>query len=87
VGGYKRIGSTRNSSTIDRAQMYYEQSLAGSMAAARQAVQIDPELRLYQMQLARLEDEWEVARRYDETLRPDTDLEMYGLVVFGRVLR
>jgi hypothetical protein len=68
-------------------QVSYEQPLEGSTAAARQAVQIDPELKLYQMQLARLEDGWEVARMYDYTLKPNTDLEVYGLVVFGRVLR
>jgi hypothetical protein len=71
----------------DHAQYFYEQSLGGSVSAAQTAVQLDPQMKLYWLQLARLEDGWEVARRYDPTLTEDTELEVYGLTTYGRVLR
>jgi hypothetical protein len=71
----------------DQAQYFYEQSLRGSVSAAQTAVQLDPQMRLYWMQLARLEDGWEVARSYDKTLTEETNLEAYGLTTYGRVLR
>lgn len=72
---------------LDRAQFHYEQSLSGNLEAAQVAAALDPDLTLYQIQVARLEDGPEVARHYDPTLSEETNLFTYGLVAYGRVMK
>lgn len=72
----------------DTAQYYYEQSLAtGSQAAAQQAVQLDADLRLYRMNLARLQDGPAYALAFDETLTEQSNLGIYSVVSYGRYWR
>lgn len=72
---------------LDRAQFHYEQSLQGDVEAARLAAALDPELKLYHMQIARLDYGPEVARQYDPTLTDSTNLFSYGLVAYGRLMK
>lgn len=72
----------------DTAQYYYEQSLAtGSLVAAQEAVQLDPELKLYRMNLDRLQNGPEVITSWDDTLADSTNLGIYAVVVFDRFWR
>ncbi len=67
----------------DHAQWFFERSLAsGSIEQAQIAVAIDPSMRLYRLQLAKLKHL--DASYLDSTLQPDTQRSYYGLVSFGR---
>lgn len=72
---------------LDRAQFHYEQSLNGDLAEAQLAAALDPDLKLYQIQVARLQDGPEVAMHYDPTLTQETNLFTYGLVAYGRLMK
>jgi hypothetical protein len=70
-------------SVLDIAQAQYEISLAtGNLASARAALAIDPQLKLYALQVERLAA-GDVAR-LDGTLMKTTDTSAYALVSYGR---
>jgi O-antigen ligase len=72
---------------FDRAQFYYERSLSGDMVAALEAAQLDPGLKLYQLQVARLEQGLRGVQNLDSTVRYHTRLGLYALVNWGRPWR
>lgn len=72
---------------MDMAQFYFERSLKNdSWADAKTAAVVDPNNRLYQIQVARLEGNEGEVHRLDPTLSDSTRLDVYGIINFGRVL-
>lgn len=69
---------------FDRAQTYYERSLTGNPAAALEAVELDPNLRLYRMNAALMESGLEAVHQIDSTVTSHTDFATYALVNYGR---
>lgn len=73
---------------IDEAQIFFQQSLpGGSLRDAQIALSLDPNNRLYQIQVARLTGDLVRVSEIDPTLSPTTDLAVYGIISFGRVFR
>lgn len=72
----------------DLAQRWYEQSLiTHDLDAARQAVQIDPDNVLYQVQVARLSSDMETAYRLDPVMRGSGNPAIYALLSYGRIFK
>lgn len=69
---------------FDRAQTYYERSLAGNEVAALEAVELDPGLKLYRMNAARLAGDMAALQVWDSTVTSHTDFATYALVNYGR---
>jgi O-antigen ligase len=72
---------------FDIAQIHYETSLrTNSISEARTASYIDSRNRVYAIQVARLEGDENQVHQIDPTLSPTTDLGVYGIISFGRIL-
>lgn len=72
---------------MDTAQFYYEESLHNqSISEARVAADLDPNNRLYQIQLARLEGNKQRLMEIDPTFKQVTKFWAYAIINFGRVL-
>lgn len=65
----------------DRAQIYYER---GDLTSTMEAVELDPGLRLYQLQVIRLERGWQAVQQAEPTINSQTNLNLYALVNYGR---
>lgn len=72
---------------MDAAQFYYEESLSThSVAEARAAVQLDPNNRLYQIQVARLLGDRGRVLELDPTFYQVKNMWAYAVINFGRKL-
>jgi hypothetical protein len=69
---------------FDYAQSYYEGSLDGDMQAARRAVELDPQMRLYRLHKLYLEKGLPGLRLMDPTIDRKTNLKLFALVNYGR---
>lgn len=75
---------------FDRAQIVYERSLStGSYSAALEALQLDPDNRLYQINYSRAAHDGDLsaALTIDPTIPKADSLMLYGLVNYGRVFK
>lgn len=76
--------------TFDRAQISYEHSLkTGSYSSALEATILDPDNRLYQINLSRIahDGSLEAAYRIDPSIPKSENLLTYGLTNYGRVFQ
>ncbi|HSS99918.1 MAG TPA: O-antigen ligase family protein [Terriglobales bacterium] len=72
---------------FDTAQSYYEQSIQeNSIADARIASTIDPGMRIYSIQVARLEGNVGRVQQIDPSISESTNWQWYSLINFGRFL-
>jgi len=74
----------------DRAQIAYERSLAsGSYFAAQEALLLDPDNRLYQINYLRAAHDGDMQAAYsvDPSLQRSDNLMLYGLTHYGRVFQ
>lgn len=70
---------------MDYAQMWYELSLRNrDTQTAANAVYLDPDLRLYHLNLVRLQKTPLILGMFDSTIRPETNWPVYSLVNFAR---
>jgi O-antigen ligase len=80
--GFGLLGFALVMLAFDRAQFFYERSLTGDLAAALQAAQLDPGLKLYQMNIARMLGN--PTSGIDPTVDSQTNLRLYALVNYAR---
>lgn len=72
---------------MDAAQFYYEESLSNhSVSEAMAAASLDPNNRLYQIHLARLQGDKARVLELDPTFYEASDLGAYSVINFGRFL-
>jgi O-antigen ligase len=69
---------------FDRAQIYYERSRGGDLTAAMEAVELDPSLKLYRLNVIWLERGLSGVSQADPTINGETNRNLYALVNYGR---